>query len=343
MKTILNLKTPCGNTGLNCQSDFSVRVDYLNLTFPLPAERHLVDFLEWLALISNDEIVYFRGTPIVRGIRYENTARSVGGILAAWNPGSSAWVSIPGDALAQFPEREIPEVIRYAVVALQGRVTRLDVALDDYRRELSPALISDALESGSTARFRTWSSYRTKTKIGVGWSYYLGSPQSDDRTVIYDKTIESLGRINSIRIERRLKDAKAHTFADNLLNVFDTVENTDYLRFLADSAVGGVDFLDRVSTHLERCPRLQWWAAFLDRLALSPFRVLVPARVKTIASTLAWIEHQVETSLALVQAVFGDRAFRHRLNQWLSSGKRRFSASHLALLNYLTKPAVAAL
>lgn len=326
------IETPCGNTGSLCQG-FQTSLDFLNATFRLSSEKNLTDFAEWLTAVLRDKIEYFPGTPIVRGKRYENTARSVAGFIIAWNE-DSAWVSIPGDALKQSPQSEIVEIIRFLVVGLEANITRVDVALDDFEKRLKHDDIQQAIKDGNHAGFKTWEYYQSKGKLGTGWTFYCGSRQSDDRTVIYNKFVESLGKIDSVRLERRMKDAKAHEFCKNLLLLADN--EIDLADYLSASAVGGISFVDRASgDRLSRCKLIDWWSVFLAALDTTPLKCTPPRRKHYIHQVELWIEKQVETSLALLADYWGNiSALRNKLDLWVASGRKRFTGRHLKLLQY---------
>ena len=277
---------------------------------------------------------------------YQNSGRSLKGVRIAWdnqdeNGNCRCLISIPGKVLSAM---KMLTVRRLALgILLTGlHCTRLDVAIDDFGKRLKFQTIVDALLAKNYAKFKTWDWRFSK---GGGICIYFGSRESSRCTKIYDKFVESKGKINAYRLETKFGNKIAQKVLLEWLMIDPDTLGDNWERqsasYLAKSVVGSVNFIDRAvkpdEKNLDRLPRLYWWEAFveliggeiyhtapiiqtsLDKAAQyhkrSTLRSLV-CIIKALKSVdaedaKAWVLHQFEAAEASLTAIH-----HHRIEQY---------------------------
>lgn len=338
------IQNPDGNTGLNLQ--ISISADYLNITTVLPDEETVRDCFGEIAYRMQEDggLIWSADKGIWKGRYYAHTANTVHGIKMAWHPridkGFDVWVSIPGGSLSRVDGRLHLSFFKMLKRRYGFQPTRLDIALDDYEKRLSKEIVIEALEQGNYVGFSKYSvhvnSGKKKNK-DKGWTIYLGSRQSDKMYRLYDKSAESNGKIDAYRLECELKDFKAKQLWELMMQLPDSNDNARmemYQSLLLEVLVGGVDFRDlSVDSNMSRCPKLQWWADFLDYVHSSGGLKLGAARSESsLQKTLTWVKRQVETSLAMLRDVLGSQQFHLFIRDAIDSGRLRYGRQHEAIL-----------
>jgi hypothetical protein len=184
------------------------------------------------------------------------------------------------------------------------RCSRLDIALDDYSKQLSPSLFVAAIELGNYSGFRNGDYIRNLRRDG--FTVYLGCRQSEHFVRYYNKYVESGGAIDSYRFESEFKGKKSD-FLFNLLCSAPTVEAAHSL--LPQIIFGKINFFDEKSKNLSRNPFCKWWSDFVS--AVSSIRVFSPSPPKktSIESKIGWIKRQVAKSLATISVALGAECF----------------------------------
>lgn len=267
------------------------------------------------------ELVHLRlGKPTQVGNEYQNSGRSLKSVRFAWNNQDvngrcQVLISVPGKVLSAMPMLKVRE-LALEVVGVGLKCTRFDGTVDDYGKRLNFLTLAETLLSENYAKFRAWD-FRYSCKGGI--SFKLGSRESARSTTIYDKAIESKGKINAYRIETKFG---AKVAMDVLLGwlMIDPDElgdswETESAKYLAQSVVGSVDFIDRQSKpnekNLKRIPRLTWWQEFVTLMEGEIYHT-----AKVIQTTLErkskWHMNQAFRSLVSAMKGFGERG-----SEWL--------------------------
>lgn len=205
------------------------------------------------------------------------------------------------------------------------KFSRIDVALDDMDRLVPMEWVESAARKGDyfDARWRMVIESGERT-VAVGKTVYFGSPASDKRLRVYDKTVESKGVRDCIRWEVELRRKKADVFGHDWLGRYaksPAMAND----FLTAVVVGSVDFRDRGSEsekNRDRCPMLPWWSAMLRRLAVVPVKVRVANVVPSIQKSVDWLNKSVASSLSAVSKVLGDHWPNFMSELLLSGGEK---------------------
>lgn len=279
-----------------------------------------------------------------------------------------AWLSIPGSALDRLDETLLAMLFHLLDTGVVGsddwhtilrnwRATRIDTAIDDFEKKIRPADILFFAEKGDFSGFRHKPQFDTRSNSWLPPSYsfqsspscdsegnvllagtlYFGSPQSDKRLYIYDKFLESNGEVDSVRWEARWVDDYARdVFKKICLCFFDETVEISVSVCIAAITTSAIDFIDRFSgDRVSRCSRLSFWQEIIDcvgRTKLSLPRILV-----TIEKTVSWLSHQVETSFAVLESIFGFEDFINAILRLRDHGFTRLYRSHQRIIEQAKK------
>lgn len=332
---------PDGNTGLVLQG-WDIKCDWLNLTCRFPTEESVKECFAEIAYSFGEEfgLVWTPEKGLNKGKYYAHTAHTVHGTKFAWNRCVDGmyevWVSIPGRVLSR-----VPSIIQLRIFKmLRSRYgfspTRFDIALDDYEKMIPKEMVLEALDEGNFVGFRSYSLHENGLKgrgRKDGWTVNFGSRQSDKYYRYYDKSSQSNGEIDSYRWEVELKDYKAKQVWDLLAHVSDG-EVDLFESILLEVIIGGIDFKDlKADSNQTRCPRLDWWEFYIERLK-SPGGIKLGSRrcKSSLEKTVTWVKHQVETSLAMLRDVLGSQKFHAFMSDCIDSGRMRYGKQHEAIL-----------
>lgn len=201
-------------------------------------------------------------------------------------------------------------------------ITRLDVAFDDVDHEgdglLDMVLIdeharSDMYISRFRSKFGEWSGKHSDggSCSPLALSVYFGSPQSNTRFRIYDKSLERGGLdYHWIRFELQLRDNSALSFLLNPLPVgqkfFGLINNN--LRFIKPSG----------DSNRRRWDSPEWWTAFLQTVK----KISVYTK-KDVEYNMSKLEHfvfdQAGKSVYTYIKCKGAPAFIQALNEFMES------------------------
>jgi hypothetical protein len=240
-------------------------------------------------------------------------------------------VALPARILAGCSMSAIAEFLssRDDVVA-----SRVDVALDDMDRfvEMADIQASVMRQDYFLANKSTVINSGGRGEP-VGATVYLGSPTSDKRLRIYDKTVESKGVRDCIRWELELRRKRADSFLSAWLSSMnDSAESA--ARLMKSVVVGSIDFRDRSGgeKNRDRAPVVGWWRDMLNRLSVCPLIIRCSVVVASIQKSIDWIVNQVSPSLFSVRKVLGDDWLSF-VNSAMDRGGERLAAVRRRLTN----------
>lgn len=333
--------TPPANRGLNSQNvqtdtksscnRFTVGNDWIQGTLPIMSDEDVLTFVDFLERSVKDEMVLSPGTRCKHGKVWENEGTGAEGALIAWTlperPGEvgSLWLSLS----ARIVERigDVKQQCRFIRILLEEysvNFTRLDVAIDDYEKELKFQTIVDTLKAKNYSGFQNWNVIENRDG---GWTINLGSRQSESITRIYNKTVESKGEIDAIRWEREFKGAKAQELAKQIASLDFSMPDGWFGSQLARFALGGINFLIKSDVNLNRCKTVDWFESFLSSF-LSPIKLRVQRIKPTIDRTVEWLKRSVSASLKLICSIKNDNF----IDDLLKLGESKLGTRHYALM-----------
>jgi len=229
-------------------------------------------------------------------------------------------LAISGSALSRLPAPLIHRYMQVCSAIPEVRCSRIDLRVDDYGDRLRFDQIYDALVN------LNYSGFKVATSIvnhGTGgWTFNLGSRESEQYTRIYNKEVESNGKLKCRRLESEFKGKKAE-------QIFKSIASEDSCR--ADTigkwVVGKVNFIDVSDKNLERCFQVEWWEAFLEDLGCIGQIAVIKKTVSSIESKQEWIRRQVSKSISTIAKALGSQRFEVWFDEIISIGRdkmRRF-------------------
>ena len=257
-------------TGESSGVQHSVKLDWLNLCFPHGARDQVVELVT--ATLGES-------TMLEHGVHtYKSMCTWEAGAFLAWSDGRpECLLSLNGDSCDFLTLGQLVEFFK-AAAELGAWATRVDLAFDDYTRELLRLeLFHQAADAGNFCGFKVHEPRQEKTRRGELLSDAhtfgrKGKAGSGRQVIVYDKALESRGEINSVRLEARF----AKEAAELLFTELAQHECGQALEAQMRAAIGGaIDFRDRkgVHRHKDRMPRFDWWQQVLDVLGEAVFVV----------------------------------------------------------------------
>jgi len=314
----------------------SVTVDYLTLSSawsPDQAKILLEDLAGWS--LADWE-------PATPRWQHKEAAAHPSGALLMWGHPKrrrgGALLSLPGKALRELRQAgaDVLQVLRAARQAGEDRVTRIDLAFDDFGKSRTPRQVRASWyrERVSRCKSARWIESTTGNRV-TGETFYIGSESSPRRLRIYDKEAESRGRIRAIRWELQLRSDSAAPWAQRA--AAELISGRDLREVFGICLVGLVDFRKGKGnvSRRERCPwfrRLvgECQAARLDPppekevdLAEAEERMRISAKVASMMLDV----HGGDVDYLLDQVVAARARWkprdRHRVEHWRAQFRRR--------------------
>jgi len=138
------------------------------------------------------------------------------------------------------------------------KITRLDVAYDDFNDCLPIAEIVDSVKAGewfSPSNMQWWEAVYSS----AGLTCYIGSPRSRIRFRFYDKAAEKKQNYQWTRLEIQMRDADATLFLQQLYCGEKTI-NEMFFGIINRY----IKFIEFDNTRKTRCSLKPWWASFLE-------------------------------------------------------------------------------
>jgi hypothetical protein len=212
------------------------------------------------------------------------------------------------------------------------KMSRIDVACDDYSKSLHPSVLKTAVESRLNHGFRKW---KQIDGDDGGYTFYAGNRSSDKFSRFYDKSVESDGLIDAYRFETIFKDGYAQSLWKEVVTWLSIGSNPeDCLReLLCSASLNSIDFYSLSNPDNKNSEKLyeQWWLDFKALFNTSQLKVRMDRIKTTIDKTCEWIELQVETSLAMIENFYNrtSQDFAEWINARLESGRERLTNFHL--------------
>jgi hypothetical protein len=201
-------------------------------------------------------------------VGYRESIEWEAGGIVAWTEGrDDCLASLNGDSLAGLDLAAQFELFK-ELYALGGKTTRIDVAFDEFTRELfSIGDVHAAANAGNFAGFRVFADGSDKALINDGQIVRTSDAMTFGRkgkvgggrqVIFYDKTLQSGGVVDALRIEARFMKAYAGVVGTVLADKDDCAE---FERELQRLVGGSIDFVDRAGAngHRDRMTRLTWW------------------------------------------------------------------------------------
>lgn len=243
---------------------------------------------------------------------YVSGVSGPGGALVLWSPRrTDIHCRFPGKACALIDTDAMRSLL--STIKNKGRVTRIDVAIDDYRKIARPEFVRDQFKSqAAVTRATRCDLLEMESRQGesLGEVVHIGSMTSSRSLVVYDKELESSGRIPSIRWELRARDEGAAALLRDLTT------SADWGHVVREHLVGFLDFQ-------EDGRRCGWYAELVGDVNAA--RVDRKRTDQGLDDRIRWVREAVSPTLAAIfEHARGDVGLFLDLLD-LSNGKRRWS------------------
>ena len=136
---------------------------------------------------------------------------------------------------------------------------------------------------------------------------YFGARTSDKRLRIYDKTLESNGKVLGNRWEAQFRRKAAGETFKYWRNCWrQAPERVSSL--LARLVLGIIDFRERNDddTDRNRCKPLRWFTALIVAVNADPLRIVVQPEEKSMQRSINWVNRSGASTLAMIKISLED-------------------------------------
>lgn len=268
---------------------------------------------------------------------YRDSYRSALGMVAGLHPHgegrTDSYISIPGSVLAGLSGRKVQLLMKRLHEEYQFHCSRLDLKIDDYTKTVTPELAYQAYQDDNVSGFRShhWHSSGNKQK-GIGNTLELGkrgSKGSGKFLRIYDKFIESGGKIDATRIELELSG----DFALQYFAYLATLPYEEFCKWIVNIICSCVKFVQRDKDgRLRNAELLPWWAFIAKgREKISLCNAIV---VSSVEKAKQWISKQVAPMLAtILNSCSNETEWNEFLWDAIFNGESRMQDRHNAMVN----------
>jgi len=299
-----------------------VGVDWVSVTFPGDLDRVLLVASLALGCEAGDWVELEHGS-----YGYRRGLVGPGGAKVWWDaPGrDDVHVSLPGQACGVVGQDRLKNYLRQ-VTAAGGKATRLDLAMDDYERVVSPGDVLKALQGPDRVThardYLTQQGGRVGSSELTGATVYLGAPSSRQRLRVYDKCLESGGKMDCVRWELQSRKEAAETMVQVLAD-------QDWGQVMASRLVGFVDFREAAAhSETEKRPRMSWFQELVGLVEKAS--AYLPKPVRTVDEAVEWLARAVGPTLAVAMQFWqGDLG---PLSKIIRDGRENWKPKHKAML-----------
>lgn len=231
-----------------------------------------------------------------------------------------------------------PDVVGLIQDGLGGRVTRFDVAFDDFEGALQLDTIEAALYAGHyTSRWKSGRVVRGFGRNQGGRTFYVGSPRSNAMLLVYDKAAERAAKgvafegEHWVRVELRLRRERANAAASLFKGIREDAGRV--FRHLAGVLRGYIEFKqpNGGDSNKRRWRPAAWWLQFVGHVEKA--RLAVREReLRTVEDVKGWFSLQVAPSVALLEESMGKAEAWAWILGETEAGRLRWRAKHRAIL-----------
>lgn len=354
-------QTPSSNTGSNSfildnsntptASDSPLPFDVV--AKPKPKFTACVDWLQGVCVTKKSQFDFVIGEvgsifrdvfedddkPKFTGRTFAHSRRSPKGATIAWNylDGDRVdwWLCLPATMLRGCGSFHLRRFISF-LFDMGFKCTRIDLALDDYTKSLDKKAIESACDADLHHFFATYGEYYKKTRDKPkGWTFYMGSFESDKLYRFYDKSVESDGEIDAYRLEGQYRD----DYAKQIFQFLNRLSNSheSFLKTITNIVCGLIDFYSGKAGKtsgkgkFERCP---FWQEFIDFVGSVEIELTSGRDKSSIERSLNWVETSVERTLATIEEYYEGlgQDFAEYLHARLEAGRRKIRNVHKTIV-----------
>ncbi len=215
-----------------------------------------------------------------------------------------------------------------------GHFTRIDIASDNVDGSLNLKEIESYIDSGRTrTQFRQFGSIRSKKLTAdlpetAGETLYFGSPTSKIRFRLYDKNLEQ--NIENperpwIRFEMQLRDERANTIAEYILN------RDDLGKIFSAVCNNYLSFINLDDSNKSRCSLMPWWAVWLQ--TVEKLKLTLLKAKKKLHDLMDSLKRQYAPTITTIKQSLGVARFSDFLSDLIEEGTSRLTKKHEDIIN----------
>lgn len=244
---------------------------------------------------------------------YQRSWRSARGIVIGIEPYEApgqnrqdAYLSIPAALIRSLSLDDFYFVCRRLKDDFKFRCSRIDFCLDDYSKKITPQRAYAAYKKGQVSGFERRRFIEGGSAPGQSSGSTLelgrrGKNGSGKFLRMYEKWLESDGKIDAARIELELSQKRARKAFDDFC-LYPVEEISD---FISKVISGAVDFVQRSSEgRLRNSKRVKWWSEFADDFGSIAYSI--PVNQTCLEKKVAWFKKQVAPTFAQILNAIGD-------------------------------------
>ena len=332
-------KTPLSNTGVipTKRTGLKCRVDWIQGTLPTKYLKSVMSLAEKLIGKGCFEkqpygIKYFEDS-------YKHPTSAVLGRGRRLPNGlvddELSYIQLSGSVVSACPVTRLRKFMRVLFKKYKFSPTRIDLAIDDYDKKLDLNAILRAGNQHKYTGFGNTLDVKTKGRnASKGFTVSFGNRGSigGGKCVnFYDKSLESNGVIDSIRVEFSFYEHYCYQAYRDLC--YSPIARWGYV--IGSWISGGIDFRNRrgeKDKNPGRRPRLKWWSRIVEQF--DKIKPDVEYEIKSIEKLEKWMFRQVAPTLAVIfNCYLADwEKFEIFIWQLLFDGESRFREKHKWLI-----------
>jgi hypothetical protein len=292
--------------------DIEVGIDWIQGIVCFSSTQDFFNFCNFLLPIN--ENFKWCDNPTRMGRLFNKSGISLSGVRIGYNENKNlidAFFVIPGSRLKLVDLNSQIKVLKFLLSIETCKITRLDIAFNDFSKLLTPQILDCWSHSGYLRRFRIHSSIVENFIISHGKTTSLGATKTFGRrsSQKYLRIYEALPihGIDAIRWELEVKDSKAMFIAMFLCSTSDLEQE------ICGHILGSIDFVCGQSTRTDRNFRLQEWENFLDYCG-GAIKFSVSKTPVDFEKKLNWLFRQCSKNLAIANKILGKSIIYHLLD-----------------------------
>lgn len=306
-------KTPASNRGVTCTTKKSLTscIDWVSITFLLAKS-----WQEIAAILAIDSAYFDVSEKGLNGYRMSASFGRIQIFFEGHSENMGVWLNMSGQACRDFESTfkdsgySWREFFKF-VLGFDVNITRLDIAIDDFKGVFNLKQIESCIKKGSVVSLfktaRNFEEHLLSDGSTNGQTIYFG--KSEVMVRFYDKYKERLNKgysLNAdvdfwVRTELQLRGERALVAVETIVEK--EYEFGDFVcgvlnKYLCFKVANSTDINKR------RWKTQRWWLKFLN--GVSKISLGKEAPDKTILRSKDWVDSQVVPTIATLYEAFGD-------------------------------------
>ncbi|MDY7004020.1 MAG: replication initiation factor domain-containing protein [Cyanobacteriota bacterium] len=302
--------------------ELEIGIHWLQGVCQFHSESKLINFAK-----SLDETFQWRDISTRMGKVYDRSGVSFRGVRVGYSVKDlvEGFFLIPGSYLDELTLEIQSNLLHSLLLDEQLKLTRIDIAFNDYTKRLTPNKLHSWAISGYMRGFRRHSSpfedfqFTLGNNISLGITKTFGRRSSKKFLRVYEAL--PIHCKDAIRWELELRDDRARAMAMFL--------HQEGLNEIPKYICGAIDFVDSSRKRSDRCGRLKQWDRFVDYCGGCE-KFSIPHQSTSFDKKVEWLFRQCSKNLAIAREVLGDGV----IQEMIEFGKYKFDVLDEDLIKY---------